>query len=200
MEKTKSTLFTTQKLVQASILIAIIIVMTFTPLGYFKTAGVEITFLTIPVVIGAILLGPVYGAILGGVFGITSFIQCFGLSAFGGALLNINPFYTFIVCLIPRILLGFLSGAIFKALNRIDKTKLASFAIASASGAIINTSVFVGLLMLLFGRTEFITDMQGAKSIFAFMVAFVGMNGLIEAIVCCVVGAAISKTIMKFRK
>ena len=46
------------------------------------------------VVIGAIILGPTAGAILGGVFGITSFIQCFGISAFGTLLFGINPVLT----------------------------------------------------------------------------------------------------------
>lgn len=71
-----------------AILIAIILVMAFTPLGYLKTAGLEITFIQVPVIVGAILMGPTAGAILGGVFGLTSFIQCFGLSAFGAALLE----------------------------------------------------------------------------------------------------------------
>ena len=84
----------TRRLVYMAILIAIILVMAFTPLGYLKTAGIEITFIQVPVIVGAILMGPAAGAILGGVFGFTSFIQCFGLSAFGAALLEINAVYT----------------------------------------------------------------------------------------------------------
>ena len=87
----------TRRLVQMSILIAIMLILAFTPLGYLKVGAIDITFMTIPVVVGAILLGPASGAVLGGVFGLTSFIQCFGMSTFGEALLNINPFLTFLV-------------------------------------------------------------------------------------------------------
>ena len=79
-------------MVQTAILAAILILMAFTPLGYLKVGTISITFLTLPVVIGAILLGPLSGAILGGVFGLTSFAQCFGMDVFGTTLMGINPF------------------------------------------------------------------------------------------------------------
>ncbi len=75
--------FSTKYLVEMALLVAIILLMAFTPIGYIKTAGLEITLIVIPVAVGAVTLGPAAGAILGGVFGITSFIQCFGMSAFG---------------------------------------------------------------------------------------------------------------------
>ena len=86
--------------------------MAFTPIGYIKTAGLEITLIVVPVAVGAVTLGPTAGAILGGVFGITSFIQCFGMSQFGALLLGINPFLTFLVCVPTRILMGWLTGLI----------------------------------------------------------------------------------------
>ena len=73
----------TRTLTTLGILTAIILVMTFTPLGYIKTMGLEITLLHIPVILGAALTGPVGGMVLGAVFGFTSFFQCFGLSTFG---------------------------------------------------------------------------------------------------------------------
>lgn len=87
--------FSTKYLVEMALLVAIILLMAFTPIGYIKTAGLEITLIVVPVAVGAVTLGPTAGAILGGVFGITSFIQCFGMSQFGALLLGINPFLTF---------------------------------------------------------------------------------------------------------
>ena len=197
MENTNSQRKDLVRLTQMSILVAILIIMAFTPLGYLKTAGVEITFMTIPVVVGAIVLGPTAGAILGGIFGITSFIQCFGLSAFGAALLSINPFFTLIICLVPRILMGYFAGIIFKYLKKIDKTKLWSFGVASLSGALLNTIFFMITLMLLFGNSELIKGFRkDGKNVLMFMVAFVGINGLIEAIVTFVIGTAISKALV----
>ena len=151
----------TRRLVQMSILIAIMLILAFTPLGYLKVGAIDITFMTIPVVVGAILLGPASGAVLGGVFGLTSFIQCFGMSTFGEALLNINPFLTFLVCMVPRVLMGYLSGLIFQLLHRGGKTKILSFAVSSLSGAVLNTVFFVTMLMLLFGSSDYMMSMRG---------------------------------------
>ena len=79
-------------LTQLALLSAIVWLMAFTPIGYLRTAGLEITFILIPVIVGGIVLGPAAGTILGLQFGITSFIQCFGISFFGSTLLSINPF------------------------------------------------------------------------------------------------------------
>lgn len=188
-------------LVQTSLLVAIIVLMAFTPIGYLKVGLIEITFITIPVIIGAILMGPKVGALLGGVFGITSFIQCFGMSPFGATLLAINPFFTLIMCLIPRILMGLLCGLIFKGISKVDKTKFFSYSIASLSGALLNTIFFVAGLGLLFYNTEFIQNMvtqMEATNIFNFGIAFVGLNGLVEAIACFVIGTALTKVLDRF--
>ena len=185
---------------QLGLLTAIIVILAFTPLGYLKTAGVEITFMTIPVAIGAIVLGPKSGAFLGGVFGLTSFLQCFGISAFGTALFNINPLFTFILCFVPRIACGFLAGLIFKALTKVDKTKIASYAIASFATAFINTFLFVIGLILMFWNTDFIQELNSSgKSIFGFIITFVGINGIIESLVTLLAGGAISKAVKHYK-
>lgn len=48
-----------------ALLVAIILLMAFTPIGYIKTAGLEITLIVVPVAVGAVTLGPTAGAILG---------------------------------------------------------------------------------------------------------------------------------------
>lgn len=188
----------TRKLVQMAILIAVMLILAFTPLGYLKVGAIEITFMTIPVVVGAIILGPAAGAVLGGVFGLTSFIQCFGMSALGAALLNISPILTFLVCMVPRILMGYLAGVIFRALYHSGRTKILSFAVSSLSGAVLNTIFFVSLVMLLFGSSDYITEMRGGLGLLSFLAAFVGFNGLVEAIVAFVLGTAISKALVQF--
>ena len=189
----------TQKLVRLALLTAILIVMEVTNIGYIKTpTGLEMTIMPVPVIIGAILEGPAAGAILGGVFGLTSFIQCFGKSAFGAVLLGINPFYTFIVCFVTRVLMGLCCGLIFKALNK-DGKGVVSFSIASLSGAFLNTLFFMTALILLFGKTDFIMGFRGSMGVIKFVIMFVGTQGLIEAIVCFVVGAALSKALWKLR-
>lgn len=182
-------------LTELAILAAVILLMSFTPIGYFRMPGIEITFITIPVVVGAIVMGPAAGGILGGIFGLSSFIQCFGMSAFGAALLAINPVFTLILCLIPRILVGLLTGFVFRGFR---KKTIPAFLTASLGGAVLNTLLFVGGLVLLFGRSEFVTGLvtdMGGGNILAFFVAFVGLNGLIEAVACGVLGTAVSRAV-----
>ncbi len=109
-------------MVQLSVLIAIMLLLELTGLGMIKTAGLEITIMLVPVIVGAIVMGPAAGALLGGVFGLISFWECFGKSSFGVVLLGINPIYTFLVCVPTRILAGWLCGLAFKGLNKLDKT------------------------------------------------------------------------------
>ena len=184
----------TKTLVTYALLTAVLLLMGFTPLGYLKVGVFEITFMTIPVIIGAIIVGPACGAFLGGVFGLTSFAQCFGMSAFGATILSINPFFAFITCFISRLLMGFLCGVIFKAI----KSK-ASYLIASLSGAILNTVFFMTALISLYWNSSFIQDMLSKVSgnIFSFIIAFVGLNGLVEAVVCAICGTAISVALEK---
>ena len=188
----------TLKMIQLALLTAVIVLMAFTPVGFIRTPGLEITLIGIPVVVGAVLLGPSGGAFLGAVFGLCSFIQCFGMSPFGAVLLGINPLWTFVVCFIPRTLMGWLSALLFKGLRKVDKTRFFSFLAACLGGALLNTILFMTALMLCFGQSEYILGMQGSMNVFAFVLAFVGVNGLIEAIVCAVAGTAVSKALYMF--
>ena len=184
------------KMVQMAILAAIIILMAFTPLGYLRTPALEITFLMIPVAIAAILVGPAGGAIAGGIFGVTSFIQCFGLSWFGTMLFSINPFFTFIICIIPRILAGWLPGLLYRALIKIGKNKTVSAIYACLAAPLLNTVLFVATLFLLFGSTDFVRGF--GESTWAIIVVLVGLNGLIEAGVGFIAGSTVSRTLVHF--
>ena len=83
-------IFSTKQFVELALLVAVILLMAFTPVGYIRTLGLEITLIVVPVTVGAVTLGPFAGAILGAAFGLTSFIQCFGMSSIGTALLGID--------------------------------------------------------------------------------------------------------------
>lgn len=104
-------------LTQLALLVAILLVLNYTPLGYLQIGPLSASLLTVPVAIGAMTMGPTAGAILGGVFGATSFIQALeGKSAMGSALFQVSPFGTFVVCFVARVLVGLCAGLIFKAL------------------------------------------------------------------------------------
>ena len=190
----------TKRLAQLGLLAALVIVFGYLPL---KFGTIEMTLMMIPVVLGAIMLGPLAGGILGGVFGLVSFLQCFGVmglpfSVFGDFVFGINPAATVFMCFVPRILMGVCVGWIFRALFKVDKTKILSYVAANLAGAVLNTVFFIGALLIFFWHDDaFITQMNAwglsTEKLGAFLVAFVGVNGLVEAIVCAVLGTAISK-------
>lgn len=176
------------RLTQLALLAAIIALMTFTPIGYLQiTPTLEITFMAIPVVLGGIILGPSGGAILGAVFGATSFMQCFGIirpSAFGAILLGINPYLTFITCMVPRILIGLFAGLIWKAFCKAKNDSNGSVAgliVSSLVGTLTNTVLFIGMLMIFFGQTEVIRGLE--ENTIKIIMALAGLNAPIETVV-----------------
>ncbi len=185
------------KLTLTAMLTALIFVMAFTPLGYLKIGAVSITFITIPVVIGAIVGGPSVGTVLGLMFGATSFIQCFGTDAFGMALLGESPVYTAIMCFVPRILMGFFCGLIYKAFSKKNYLK-AGTAVTSFCGGFINTVLFVGFLILLFYNTPAVQAL--GTSVIAVITTLVTANAVIEWIACTVIGSAVSIALNKALK
>jgi uncharacterized membrane protein len=145
-------------------------------------------------------LGPKAGAVLGFVFGLTSFLACFGIlvpiSVFGSALLQINPLATAFVCIVPRTLDGWLTGLIFVALRRGVKSKKVSYFAASLACPFLNTLFFMTSLLVFFYQTDYIQGFVTALGVtnpIMFVLLFVGINGLVEAIVCFLLSGAISR-------
>ena len=153
--RTSATKFNTKYMVELALMVAVILVMSLTPLGYIRTPGLSITLLTVPVAVGAIILGPKGGAVCGLAFGATSFYMAVtGSSAFAAALFNINPFGTFIVCIVARVLEGWITGLIFAALYKSPAKKF-SYYVASLACPLLNTFFFMGFLCLFFYNTDY---------------------------------------------
>ncbi len=187
----------TGKMARLAVLVAILLILAFTPLGYLKIGLVAISFLMIPVAIGAVTVGPDGGALLGAVFGLTSFAQCFGTDAFGVALLAIQPLFTFILCMVPRILAGWLPGLLFRTLSaKISKTTAAF--VAGLSAAALNTILFVTFLLVLFGQTDIVRSL--GNSTLAIIGVLVTSNALIEALACTVVTGAVSRALFSLKR
>lgn len=186
-------------MVQIAMLTAIVLILAFTPLGYIRTGGLEITLIVIPVAVGAVILGPVGGMVLGAVFGITSFIQCFGMSPFGAMLLSISPVKTFVTCVVTRMLMGFLTGLIYMGMKKVSRNKSLNTVITNLCCPFMNTLFFMTCIVVFFYNTEYIqgfVSALGATNPLLFVLGFVGINGLVEALLCFVVGSAITRALM----
>ena len=187
----------TREFVLIALLVAILIV-----LGYVnipQPAGLSITFNMIPVAIAAIASGPAGGAILGGAFGIISFLQCFGICGFSGmgaALAAINPLLAFVQRFFPRLIDGLLLGFIYRFVKR----KLNAYAGCAVTGfmaAFLNTLLFMTSLVWIFGGTEYMQNSMAGRGMLTYIVAAVGVNGVVEMIVSTLLTGAIGAALHK---
>lgn len=182
-----------------ALLIAILLLMSMTPLGYLNIGPLAITLNVIPLAVAAVALGPAGGLICGCVFGLTSFLQCLGVggsSAMGVMLFSINPFLAFVQRFVPRALDGLLLGWIYRGLSKKAKPYVAC-AITGFLSAFLNTLFFMTALLVLFGGTEYVQGLVAGRNLLVFVCAFVGVNAVAEMAAATVltgaVGAALGK-------
>ena len=179
----------------AAVLSALIVVLSFLPIKAF----VEITLTIIPISIGIIIGGYKMGLILWTIFGLISYVQCFGYSAFGATLFSINPFFTFLVCVPTRIVAGGISGFVADILRN-KNSKISALA-ASVLMPLLNTILFTSTLVVLFYQTEYIQSFVTALNALNplhFMVLFVGINGLVELLVGIIISYPTALAINKY--
>ena len=197
--KTKK--FDTKRMVLLAMLSGILLVMSFTPLGYLNIGPLAISLNMIPVGIAAVAIGPSGGAILGAVFGITSVLQCVGIggtSFMGATLFEINPILTIIQRLIPRILAGWLAGLIYLLAKKFTRHGTAS-CITGFFAAFLNTVLFMFALVILFSNTEYLQNLIGGKNILLFICGFVGINAVVEMLAATLAVGAVGKALEKTR-
>ena len=195
----------TRRLTQLALLAALLLVMNFTPLGYLQVGPLSMSLMSIPVAIGAMLMGPVDGAILGGVFGATSFLQAVqGTSPMGSELFAYSPVGSFVVCFVARVLVGLCCGLVCQGMRKIlpGKEKVCA-AVGGFSAAFLNTVFFMGFLVLLFYGSPYVqglVEALGVSNPLAFVVAVVGVQAIVEWAACCVVAAAVTVPLRKYLK
>ncbi|MBQ9300698.1 MAG: ECF transporter S component [Clostridia bacterium] len=186
------------KLTLLAMLAAILVVLGLVNIP--QPAGLSITFNMIPVAIAAIAMGMPGGAIIGGAFGLISFLQCFGLigfSAMGAALVSVSPVLMFIQRFCSRVLVGILAALVFRALDRRGVKTQVSCTVTGFAAAFFNTLFFMTLLVLLFGHTEYMRNLMAGRGVLAFIIASVGINAVVEMIVAAVVTGAVGTALKK---
>ena len=186
-----------REFVLMAMLVAVLIVLAFVNIP--QPAGLSITFNMIPVAIAAIAIGPLGGAIIGGAFGLISFLQCFGICGFSGmgaALAAINPFLAFVQRFFPRMIDGLLLGYIYRFLRPRTNVYVAC-AITGFCAAFVNTLLFMTSLVWLFGNTEYMQNSMAGRGMLTYIVAAVGVNGLVEMLVSTVLTGAVGSALEK---
>lgn len=201
----------TRKLTLLGVLIAIQVVLTLVNIGLLPLPIIKATTLHIPVIVGAVLLGPTEGMILGAAFGILSVITNTmqpGLTSFvfspfvtvGGTTGN---FLSLIVAIIPRVLIGLFAYLVYKLISKRDRTKIIAYAGAGVTGALTNTILVMGSIYVLFGEQYAAANEIAFSGLFKVIIGIVGTNGVPEAIAAGIIVPAICKPlsmIFKFNK
>ena len=198
--KTQTKRFEVSYIVELGALMAIVFIMAFTPLGYIPMPGIKISLMVVPIAVGAILLGPGAGLMLGGIFGLTSIIQSMAGDGLGPLMMQISPISNIIVRLPTRMAMGWLVGVIYLAIKR-SNAKIVAIPVACVSSAVLNTIFYMGALCLLyFNRPEIKEWAEAAslptKNVVAFVTTLVGFNAVFEATASFIVGTAITKALM----
>ena len=187
-----------------ALLVAIVLVMKAVGLGSVPVGPLYMSFLTLPIAVGAITMGPAAGAILGGVFGAVSFYDAVtGASAMTGALFQVSPVNTFILCVGMRVLMGLCTGLIFNAVKNFDKPGTWSYIVSAMCAPALNTLFFMGYIVLAFYGCDYVQNLvsvKGAATPLMFVVLLVGVQGVAEFLVSGILGGIVARAVHKFLK
>ena len=174
----------TARLVQYALLMALLAVLGFTPLGFIMVPPVSITILHIPVILGA-LLGLEFGlfSVVRAIMAPTPPIDMLFSPAASGA-----PVQSIVMCILPRVLLGVIAGALFLALKKLLRKESLAAGISAAAAAVCHTVGVLGCLWFFFKALPL-------RQVF---LAIVGVNGLLELAAAILLTALICPPLRKF--
>lgn len=180
-----------------AVLVAIMLLFGFTPIGYIPLPFAELTLMCVPVLVGTLVLGLRAGMGLSAVFILTSIAQLLiKPSALSLIMLNSNPFLCVLVLILPRLLIA---PACWYTARAFHTRPALGMAAGCVVGSLTNTFVFLGLTQIWFVgaiASDYGMTLQAATGL---IWGIVLTNGLPEAalagILCPLVSRALSKSI-----
>ena len=199
----------TRWMVCVALMAAIVIVLANTPLGMIQLPIIKATTVHIPVILGAILLGPGAGAILGAVFGICSLVSntmaptllSFAFSPFlsttgiPGAL---KAIWISVGC---RILIGVVAGWLWVLFTKIKLNQFIALPIVGFVGSMVNTVTVMGSIYFLFAQQYAEAKEVALTAVFGLVMGTVTASGIPEAIAAAILVLALGKVlVVVFRK
>lgn len=189
-----------RKMVTAAMLGAVTAVLAFTPIGMIPLPPplLHATTVHLPVILAALVEGPLVGLFVGLVFGVCSFINAWSSGAVGLTLFFRNP----LISVAPRLLVPLAALGVYVVWKKLARPGAVSdklgAAVASAVGSLTNTVLCLGTLLLIYGAdlTAMLNEMVSAGGLEAsymnnagtWLVVAVGLpNGIGEAVVAAVI-------------
>ena len=191
----------TLRLVQLALLAAIIVLLQ--QIVIPLPGGLTLSLVLVPIVVGAVLFGPVAGAALGGVFGVV--VTILVMTGRAGELSTMmwiaNPVVTALVCLLKGTAAGWVAGLIAAALK--GKTK-AGIVLAAAVAPIVNTGIFLLGMLTVFRDTMMAfaekIGMADASALYFAVVVLVGVNFIVEFAANLILSPAITSIVAAVKK
>ena len=199
----------TRWMVSVALMAAIVIVLANTPLGMIQLPVIKATTVHIPVILGAILLGPSAGAILGGVFGICSLVSntmaptllSFAFSPFMSSTGIPGALKAIWISVGCRVLIGLASGWLWKLLERLKVNQSISLLLTGFVGSMVNTVTVMGSIYFLFAQQYAQAREVGVTAVWGLIMGTVTAAGIPEAIAAAVLVIALGKVLIRvFRK
>lgn len=178
-----------------SVLSAISIMLSMTPLGFIPLGPVNATIMHIPVIIGAIIEGPVVGMSIGFIFGATSLLRALTMPTIT-SFAFINP----LVSILPRVLIGLVAYYVYKSIVKITKNTFVSGWIVGAIGSLINTIGVLGMIYILYGARYAEALGESAAAAKTLLLTLAATSGIPEAIVGGFVVSAVAIILNKRKK
>lgn len=202
MEKSRKD---TRWMVSVALMAAIVILLANTPLGMIQLPIIKATTVHIPVIIGAVLLGPSAGAILGAVFGICSMISnttaptllSFAFSPFlAEDLLGIvKALWIAVGC---RIMIGVVAGWVWIGLQKLKVSPWVALPLTGFIGSMTNTVFVMGSIYLLLASQYASAKEVALDAVWGLIMATVTASGIPEAIAAAVLVTALGKALLVF--
>ena len=198
----------TRWMVSVALMAAIVIVLANTPLGMIQLPVIKATTVHVPVIIGAILLGPKAGAILGFVFGMCSLISntmaptllSFAFSPFmsttgiPGAL---KAIWVSVGC---RMLIGIVAAWLWILLSKLKVNQTIALPLVGFAGAMVNTVTVMGSIYFLFAQQYAEAKEVAVTAVWGLIMGTITAAGIPEAIVAAVLVLALGKVLLKVFK
>ncbi len=177
-----------------SVLSAISIMLSMTPLGYIPIGPTNATIMHIPVIIGAIVEGPVVGMSVGLIFGLTSLVRNLTMPTIT-SFAFINP----LVSVLPRVLIGVVAYYVYQITIKITKNSFISGWITGFIGSLVNTVGVLGMIYILYGARYAEALEKSAASAKTLLLTLATTSGIPEAILGGFVVSAVA-VVLKKRK
>ena len=196
----------TRWMVSVALMAAIVIVLANTPLGMIQLPIIKATTVHIPVILGAILLGPGAGAILGAVFGICSLVSntmaptllSFAFSPFLSTTGALKAIWISVGC---RILIGVAAGWLWVLFTKIKLNQFIALPIVGFVGSMVNTVTVMGSIYFLFAQQYAEAKEVAFTAVFGLVMGTVTASGIPEAIAAAILVLALGKVlVVVFRK